>query len=672
MTNHPSDNHSDRHDDLHPGGEGGHPVNRRNTGNKTSEPKPQVSENRSPDQIEPQPPRELCTSAEGKGATPDVKRGEDPSSPPRQEIRAEEKLRAEENLSAKDTPSNPQEPTARTEAEHPKAEAAGEKSNNDNAGGQADSQAKKEADKEEDSPGRILRSLNGKPKHVFLPDGVKKISAPLLRLLGSAETLRLGASFEELPELFPLAVRSLRSIEVSDKNPNFRSVNGVLYSKDGKTLLLYPCRKRARSFAVPEPVKTIAKYAFCRCEWLRSLFFPDTLRTLEEKAVFECSNLLEVYLPRLIETIHHKAFFKADFLERIEVLGGPDPNQKLPPAEGAPAGERYRSVDGILYSSDQKRLVLYPGGRDDPCFKIPETVEVIGRYAFNRCLALRTILLGASVRKIELLAEPIDQCCYANATPFGECRLLKSFGVDPANPVFRSIDGVLYQNDARVLVCYPPAKKDRAFRVPDSVETIGPYALADNDFLERVIVTNSVRTIEQGAFLDCGNLRSVAFSDNLRSMGDRAFALCDSLTAIRIPKSLRGFDRCFDGCLSLERIDVDPENPDFRGYLGMLFSKDLTHLIHCPAARRGESLVVPDQVTTIESGALEDCRDLCAVKVPATVRVIEPRAFRSRNFDSDSSQTIYAEVGSAAWDFAKENHVRVADIDDFPEREFLD
>ncbi|MBO7678689.1 MAG: hypothetical protein IKF77_06675 [Thermoguttaceae bacterium] len=51
-----------------------------------------------------------------------------------------------------------------------------------------------------------------------------------------------------------------------------------------------------------------------------------------------------------------------------------------------------------------------------------------------------------------------------------------------------------------------------------------------------------------------------------------------------------------------------------------------------PVNRRGESLAVPNQVTMIESGALEDCGDLCAVKVPATIRVIERRAFPEREF----------------------------------------
>ncbi|MBR2586133.1 MAG: leucine-rich repeat protein, partial [Thermoguttaceae bacterium] len=522
----------------------------------------------------------------------------------------------------------------------------------------------------------LFRSIGKAPKRIVLPEGKTDFpfSFSSFLQLRSAETLYLNASIKKIPDRIRRAAASLRSIKVPDANPYLRSIDGVLYSKDGKTLLLYPRRKADRNFSVPEPVRSIAPYAFCQCVRLRSILFPNTLRTLGKNTIVECPNLRAIHLPRLIKTIHHKAFSRTNLLERIEVLGTLFPAEEPRPAEekNTPAQERYRSVDGVLYTGDLKRLVRYPSGRDDSHFDVPETVEVIGRGAFQSSVYLRSIRLGASVREIETVCKPIDTPPRKNASPFHGCALLKSFDVDPANPIFRAIDGVLYKNNARVLVSYPPAKRDDTFRIPDSVEVIAPCALAGNKFLERVIFPNSVRTIEQGAFLSCKNLRGVTLPDSLRSIGDRAFAECKSLLEIRIPKSVRGFERCFDDCSSLRRVDVDPENPFFRGGCGVLFSKDLTHLIFCPAAWPRKSAVVPDQVTTIEAGAFADCTILRAIKVPATVRVIEDRAFRRPFFlFLGASQTIYAEKDSAARDYAKENHIKAADIDDFPEEDFF-
>ncbi|MBO7678327.1 MAG: leucine-rich repeat protein [Thermoguttaceae bacterium] len=691
MTVNPSDGRDGRCDDLPPNGEGGGPADRSDSGEKITEADPRISENNRPQEQNANEPGDINPPAEPQKTPPNGEQGEELSSSPSGEFRAEEDALADKI---------------------PWGEEKGDDADgNQTGGGKADDEEDDddETDNSLPSPKALFRFLKRKPRGLFLPAGKKKIpfqllillrigpllrdlvgmclsrlrplaavSPPLRVLMGvlmarfgllridSVRTLRLNASLEELPDRFSLYAESLRAIKVPDENPHFRSIDGVLYSKDGKKLLFYPPNKEAWSFSVPEPVETIASFAFCRCEQLRRLRFPGTLRTLEEMAIAECPNLREIHLPSQVETVDNKAFYKTKSLERIEVHG------TSVPAEESPAQERFRSIDGVLYSGDLKRLVLYPCGRDDAHFDIPDSVEVIGRGALVRCAFLRSIHLGPSVREIELLMAPIEAPCGGNASVFYGCELLKSFDVDPANPVFQSIDGVLYQNGARNLISYPLAKKDRTFRIPDSVEVIAPYAFAANKNIERVIFSDSVQTIEQGAFIVCENLRGVLLSDSLRSIGDRAFAGCDLLPAIRIPKSLRGFDRCFDSCPSLERVDVDPENPDFRGNCGVLFSKDFTHLIYCPAAWPRRSVVVPDQVTTIEAGAFEDCRKLRAVKVPATVRVIEDSAFRGPEISPHGSQTIYAKKGSAAWRYAKENHINVANIRNFPEEDLLD
>ena len=54
----------------------------------------------------------------------------------------------------------------------------------------------------------------------------------------------------------------ITDIFVDEKNPYFKSIDGVLYSKDGKTLIRYPGGRKERSFTVPDGVQAIGRHAF--------------------------------------------------------------------------------------------------------------------------------------------------------------------------------------------------------------------------------------------------------------------------------------------------------------------------------------------------------------------------------------------------------------------------
>ncbi len=77
------------------------------------------------------------------------------------------------------------------------------------------------------------------------------------------------------------ALRSsyLTSVEVDAANPAYSSADGVLYSRDGSTLLRFPAKKLG-PFVVPNTVTTIASDAFSHCDLLKSLFLPDSIHSV--------------------------------------------------------------------------------------------------------------------------------------------------------------------------------------------------------------------------------------------------------------------------------------------------------------------------------------------------------------------------------------------------------
>ncbi len=56
----------------------------------------------------------------------------------------------------------------------------------------------------------------------------------------------------------------------------------------------------------------------------------------------------------------------------------------------------------------------------------------------------------------------------------------KKVTVDPENPFFTSVNGVLFTKDMRTLVCYPCGKGGDSYKTPETVETIGAAAFANN------------------------------------------------------------------------------------------------------------------------------------------------------------------------------------------------
>lgn len=97
-------------------------------------------------------------------------------------------------------------------------------------------------------------------------------------------------------------------ITVAVGNESFCSVDGVLFTKDMKKLLCYPCGKQAETYTVPEGVETISAFAFQCSQFLEKVNLPSTLKIIEWKAFSFCEKLSEIFLPDGLELIDEDAF----------------------------------------------------------------------------------------------------------------------------------------------------------------------------------------------------------------------------------------------------------------------------------------------------------------------------------------------------------------------------
>ena len=113
---------------------------------------------------------------------------------------------------------------------------------------------------------------------------------------------------------------SLTEIKVAEGDNNFSTEDGVLYSKDGKSLYQYPLGKTGTSFEIPATVTEIKGYAFYGCKFT-SITIPDAVTQIGNYA-FSNSSLTSITIPDAVTTISQYAFFNCDSLTDVTIGSG--------------------------------------------------------------------------------------------------------------------------------------------------------------------------------------------------------------------------------------------------------------------------------------------------------------------------------------------------------------
>ena len=111
----------------------------------------------------------------------------------------------------------------------------------------------------------------------------------------------------------------LENIFVNENNTAYKSVDGILYSKDGKTLVRFPINKKIISFTVPDGVTTIDISAFNRSIWLKTVTLPETVTAINDYAFYMCRALKKVNIPDGVKSISDNAFGSCSALESITI-----------------------------------------------------------------------------------------------------------------------------------------------------------------------------------------------------------------------------------------------------------------------------------------------------------------------------------------------------------------
>lgn len=111
---------------------------------------------------------------------------------------------------------------------------------------------------------------------------------------------------------------ALERITVSDNNPHFKSVDGVLFSKDGKTLISFP-NHNAERYIVPEGVEIIQDMAFYKCDNLKEVTLASTVKTLGKLSFLKTLALEKITLNEGLTAIGQNAFLGCEKLTTLDI-----------------------------------------------------------------------------------------------------------------------------------------------------------------------------------------------------------------------------------------------------------------------------------------------------------------------------------------------------------------
>ncbi len=155
---------------------------------------------------------------------------------------------------------------------------------------------------------------------VSVPDSVAGYGESSFKNCGQLTSISFSVSLSTIGEDLFVGCSGLKSFEVAPDNKTFTSQNGVLYSKDMKTLVKCP-EGMTGNYSVPDGVQTIEKWAFDNCSGLTKIGLPDTLTGIKEYAFAGCTGVKSITVPVSVETAGNGIFRNWTSGQEIRIPG---------------------------------------------------------------------------------------------------------------------------------------------------------------------------------------------------------------------------------------------------------------------------------------------------------------------------------------------------------------
>ena len=331
---------------------------------------------------------------------------------------------------------------------------------------------------------KSLRSL-------VIPDSVTSIGDGAFSSCSSLRSLVIPGSVTSIGDGAFSSCSSLRSLVIPDSvvnikgNPfchwkgkleclsaSFIYEDNVLFNMDKSKLISFR-NQEAKSFIIPDGVKSIGNRAFDYCYSLISISIPNSVTSIGDESFIDCSSLSNLVIPNSVTSIGAWAFDGCKSLRSFVI---PDSVTSI-------------GYGAFSYCSSLSSLV------------IPDSVTSIGDSAFEDCTSLSSLVIPDGVTSI-------------GAWAFDRCSSLSSLVIP---------DGVTSIRDYVFSGCSSLSN----LVIPNSVTSIGDSAFSGCSSLSSLVIPDSVTCIGFGAFEGCSSLRDIVIPNSVNDIEDRAFEGCN-------------------------------------------------------------------------------------------------------------------------------------------------
>ena len=427
---------------------------------------------------------------------------------------------------------------------------------------------------------------------------------------------------------------NLKTFSVSDENPSFTAMDGILYNADGTQMIAVPMALtgsvtvpaslvqlpldafsnrrhlthvtleegiidvNAGAFQgctalqrvdLPDTLTAIGGSAFGGCTSLTKITIPDRVQTISGYTFYNCTSLSEVILPEHLQTIYNQAFLECSSLLQVNIPAGTQTisGEAFDKVTTLVFPETILMLDGIAYGEGFTHILYVPKSISGSV-TVPEGITAIPENAFGNCAELISVKLPSTLKSIGNFA-------------FYGCVKLTELDIP---------DGVTSLGAGVFRNCYSLTR----VTLPSGITAIWDESFSGCAALTEIVIPENVTAVYFWAFYGCQSLNRVVLSPKLTSIGSQAFGGCSVLERLHLPATLTSLSSdSFINCDKLS-LSIDAENHNFKSIDGVLYNKDCTEIVYVSKNISG-SVVIAEGVTNIGT-AFYGCAMLTEITLP--------------------------------------------------------
>ena len=392
------------------------------------------------------------------------------------------------------------------------------------------------------------------------------------------------------------------------------TVIGQSYALQGNIVIASSIDFNGETYAVTE----ISSYAFYNCTDLAAVIIPDSIETIGTYA-FDGRKPLALYYSKFKSEPDGWSENWIQYRDTATKIYGYDEYILF---DGLVYGIKYGYATVVEQSSDNmKGEVVIPSQVSSDSGTYDVTNIDFGKYHIG----------GYTEHSVTRITIP-DTVTYIAPDTFNGCSELISIEVDGGNEYFKSIDGDLYSKNGEMFIRRPMGRQESTVVIPDSVTSIGEYALYGCDGLTSITIPfvgekadgtgeTYFGYIFGASYYDYNeryvpeSLKEVIITGGAR-IGYSAFSGCNGLTSIMIPDSVTSIGSiAFSGCSSLQFNEYGGAK-----YLGNAANP---YLVLYDVTDTGiTSFEIMAQTKIIYNGAFSGCSGLTSITIPDSVTSI--------------------------------------------------